>query len=163
MISPPMRFSRSAHAIAHGHVSDAQLSDMLDDVSIVGSERAIIEAHLAGCPACAERRRGLEAVIALGALERLTRRLPPDQWPIIAACTVHERRLQRFFARRARRRVGAWILFAALSGILLSQGLRQASAAIARGGAWVAAKANSYAPPLSQLSRVRGPTPAAAK
>ena len=78
MISPRMRFSRSARAIAHGHVSDAQLSDMLDDVGIVGSEQAIIDAHLAGCPACAERRRGLEAVIALGTLERVTRRVAPD-------------------------------------------------------------------------------------
>jgi len=157
-----MRFSPSARAIAHGHVSDTQLSDLLDD-DIIDSERAIIGAHLAGCPACAERRRGLEAVIALGTLERVTRRLAPDQWPIIAACTVHERRLQRFFVRRARRRVGAWFLVAVLSGILLSQGLRLASGAIARGGAWVAAKANSYAPPLGQLSRIRGPTPAAAK
>ena len=157
------RFSRSARAIAYGHVSDGQLSDVLDDVGIVGSERAIIDAHLAACPACAERRRGLEAVIALGTLERVTRRVAPDQWPIIAACTVHERRLQRFFARRARRRAGAWILVAVLSGILLSQGLRQASAAIARGGAWVAAVGRSFTPPLSQLSRVRRPTPPAAK
>ena len=163
MIAPRMRISRSARAIAHGHVSDAQLSDMHDDVGIVGSERAIIDAHLAVCPPCAQRRRGLEAVIALGTLERVTRRVAPDQWPIIAACTVHERRLQRFFARRARRRAGVWIFVAVLSGILLSQGLRQASAAIARGGAWVAVKAASYAPPLGQLSRIRGPTPAAAK
>lgn len=136
---------------------------MLDDVGIVDGERAIIDAHLAGCPACAERRRGLEAVIALGTLERVTRRVGPDQWPIIAACSVHERRLRGFFARRARRRAAAWILVTVLSAILLSQGLRQASAAIARGGAWVAATAASYTPPLSQLSRIPGPAPTAAK
>ena len=163
MISPRTRFSPSPRGLAYGHVSDAQLSDILDDVAIVGSERAIIEAHLADCPACAGRKRGLEAVIALGTLERLTTRPTPDQWPIIAACTVLERRLQPFFARRARRRIGAWVLFAVLSGILLTQGLRQAAAAIARGGALVAAGASSFAPPLGQLSRIREPTPPAAK
>jgi anti-sigma factor RsiW len=157
-ILPRIRFARGTRSIAHGHVSDAQLSDVLDEY-MAGDERATIEAHLAGCPACAERRRGLEAVIALGTLEHATTRLGPDQWPIIAACTVHERRLQRFFARRRRRRTYAWILFAALSGILLSEGLRQVSAVIARAGAWIAAEARSYTPPLSQLRHIRGGTP----
>jgi anti-sigma factor RsiW len=43
-------------------VSDAQLSDALDDC-IAGDERVIIDAHVAGCPSCAERSRGLEAVL----------------------------------------------------------------------------------------------------
>jgi anti-sigma factor RsiW len=162
MISPRSWFSRDTRAIAHGHASDAQLSDVLDDY-VAGDERGIIEAHLAGCPACTERRRGLEAIIALGTLERVTTRPAPDQWPVIAACTVYERRLQRFFARRARRRLRIYILFAALSGILLSEGLQQVSGTIARASAWIAAKAWSYTPPLGQLRTIPGPTSPKAK
>ena len=162
MISPRAWVSRGVRSTEHGHVSDAQLSDALDDC-IAGDERVIINAHVARCPSCAERSRGLEAVIALGALERVTTRVAPDQWPIIAACTVHERRLRRFFARRGRRRMYVWILFATLSGMVLTEGLLRVAWAIARGGAWIAAEANLYTPSPIPRPPTRSSTPPGAK
>jgi anti-sigma factor RsiW len=143
MKAPRTWLARGTRSIEHGHASDAQLSDVLDDC-IASEERALIDAHVGGCPSCAERRRGLAAVMALGALERVTARAAPDQWPIIAACTVHERRLQRFFARRVRRRMYVWILLATLSGVLLTEELLRAAHATARSGAWIAAQARLH-------------------
>jgi predicted anti-sigma-YlaC factor YlaD len=156
MSSHPWR-SRDARLVALGHVSDARLNDTLDG-RVAGDERVVIDTHIASCASCAARWRGLEAVVALGALERATKRSSPDQWPVIAACTVYERRLRRHFARRSRRRLYLSLLLATIAGALFATGLVRVALGVARAGGWVAAQAAAWSPPL----RVVKPRPPAA-
>jgi hypothetical protein len=89
---------------------DARLDDWLDG-TLPSAERATVEAHLAGCPACREAERRLRQVLAHAAA--LPRSVSPtrDLWP----ATLRRLRRERAFAWGR----GGWSLALAAAAVVL--------------------------------------------
>lgn len=111
------------------HASDQQLS-MFIDGELSATSRATVAAHLAGCPACAERH---ERLVDVAASLRI---LPAVRWtPAATAATIERCQQPPVAAGRVSRGVLAALALAVLAAAALSTTWLSALLSIARSAA----------------------------